>query len=1693
MVEPIAINHLFYLYIDGFFLFVKIVTLKLKISLLIVEILFMRGLPVLILNLLLLLFLLVACNPLSTQSGSDRDQNFFPSIKPFDNTLIQITPIQAYVPGNEPLTILFNLPTDLAAAELELSLDNGLTFSPLATLSTSDSFYTWSIASFNTTFAQIKIKGISSTGEAVSAFSNIFVIDSTLPGAPVGTLSQGTPTNSTSAPLTISSCSDRAHIFVSESSAVPLRTDAGWQSCSTTTGAISSTFSIGDGAKILYLFAKDLAGNISSSSSVTVTLDTSLPAAPSVALSSTSITNSNNTAMTLGTCIDIHSVKVTETNTSPLASDSDWQTCSTTASAVTHTLSGTTGPRTLYIWSKDSSAQNANVSATASTVSLNLDQAPPVVSQVVINPTSSSDTVGAAYSAALAVTVRVKATDAHTIVLRILEVDSTLSCESQFTTGTWLAYSPGSPGAAVDYNLTTASPDGIKKICVWARDAAGNVSVINGSTPEAANVNRDTIIVDTAAPSSPTASLVQGTPTNNTAVPVTISSCTDRSEIFISESSTAPGLTDTGWQTCSTTASALSATLSSAQGAKTLYFYARDLAGNISTPSTVAVTFDSNPPAAPSIALSSAALTNSLNLTMTMSNCTDIHSVKITETNVAPTPGGAGWISCSTTASALTHTLSSTTQGARSVYVWAKDSSALKANVSSSGTALSFTLDQNPPALVQVVINPSNASDGIGDPYSGTANTIVRVKATDAVSTIQLRIKEVTNGLDCEPQFTTGSWLNYSPATASGPVNYSLTIAPIDGTKKMCVWAKDQAGNVSTISGSTPETANVNFDTIGYEVGNIPKILTFSALNDSGSIRQGTTEFQVGEEVKIDFSVSDVEGLNNNPISISYTTNNTLWKDIYTDSDISVPANVTWFGGLNGNPLTHSGSVDFSAPSNGYFKIKLVVKDRSGNTAVPAYSDAMNGKPWSIYAGSNDNGDGGTALAARINTGDHNGPYFAISPINNDLYVIDETTGNRAVRKLDAKTGIVSTFIKHATILSNLTDGGTIPASINVNNPTAIRFDSKGRLYVSTNLQMWQFDFETNKTRIYLGATQNNASSSATHLNVSWVRHSFTLDEDDSLYFFANCLPWNGQRAVRLMKLTQNTDGSPKDVSIIAGTCMEGTPTGNGPHDPLSIPLGTSYDASLAVMAPSFSISSIAAFGRGRYIYFHYYANGNVGVSKIIDGQWYKSSVDYGGTTPYFYNRHNGKLYQAQALIKEYTLNLTGALGDTGTTIVTSSSSSSTCDEDNDPTPLQACVRSGIGFDVTNSGLLLFGDGGSRSSYGTFRIRYIDPSSNKLKTLLGSKSFFGNGLTKDLLRGDIAGIHYKKASDPNPSTTAAPTAPGNFPEGLYFIDKTAMVIGKINPSTQITNILYGNQIRSSASFPVNAVMGPSRTLGIPEGSPHAHALAFDKDGLPWFILESRLYSIDKDNKIVHRMAPSAVIPWANAIEDAIPANYRLSILGGVNNLVLSNHGPILIGVATDTPGTPAVNNIHPSIRHFDMTLNKTKVLMGDVPRASAPDTNPVTNPGPIKNFPVGCQYSSNIVVGRFCFIHYDRTNDIIYYSENNVAKIRYITKAINDPANSELKTITLARVPTNFTIRPNGSEVYYLSDAGQIYCKAITSASTCVDTHVTNDSLGPNSAIGTISRGPNQFTWADNNSLLISTYLGVVLKYQIAP
>ncbi len=260
----------------------------------------------------------------------------------------------------------------------------------------------YSVSSLSEGAHSVSIRAVDTAGNTGSSSTVSWTSDTIAPGVPSITFQSGGGStlsgSSLSVTLTVASCTDRQKIFVMEGGGTPTTTDAAWQNCSTTAGAI--TFSLPtstQGAHSLKVWAMDQATNIStSSSSLTYTYDTIAPTissfvvadgTPSVGLPTVSIAVSASDATSAVT-----QMLVSEDS----QATSPWVTY--VASGTNFGLTQVPGSKTVYVWVKDAAG---NIStASSSNITLDYGSPPSVAITSPISGTSYSpgDTVPIAWT-----------------------------------------------------------------------------------------------------------------------------------------------------------------------------------------------------------------------------------------------------------------------------------------------------------------------------------------------------------------------------------------------------------------------------------------------------------------------------------------------------------------------------------------------------------------------------------------------------------------------------------------------------------------------------------------------------------------------------------------------------------------------------------------------------------------------------------------------------------------------------------------------------------------------------------------------------------------------------------------------------------------------------------------------------------------------------------------------------------------------------------------------------------------------------------------------------------------------------------------------------------------------------------------------------------------------------------------------
>ena len=352
-------------------------------------------------------------------------------------------------------------------------------------------------------------------------------------------------------PITTFTATDNVGVtgyLITETTTTPSASAAGWSPTPPTSFTFASA-----GSKTLYAWAKDASGNVSvfRSASTTITLaDTSPPVVTNfvIPLTSASLTISI-TAFTASDDVGVTGYLITETSTKPGPAAAGWST-----TAPTSYTFASAGSKTLFAWAKDAAGNVSNSLSASTVVNLN-DSTPPQVTAFSIPATSNS----------LVVPITTFTATDNTAVAGFIITETAsvpLASEAGWTTT-----------APATYTFTTA---GSKTLFAWVKDGSGNVS--------ASATASTTITLTDATPPQVTAFSIPSTATA-LAISITTFTATDNVAVtgyLITETATKPTADPTaGW-----TATAPTTFTFATAGSKTLYAWAKDAAGNVSSSST---------------------------------------------------------------------------------------------------------------------------------------------------------------------------------------------------------------------------------------------------------------------------------------------------------------------------------------------------------------------------------------------------------------------------------------------------------------------------------------------------------------------------------------------------------------------------------------------------------------------------------------------------------------------------------------------------------------------------------------------------------------------------------------------------------------------------------------------------------------------------------------------------------------------------------------------------------------------------------------------------------------------------------------------------------------------------------------------------------------------------------------------------
>jgi len=593
--------------------------------------------------------------------------------------------------------------------------------------------------------------------------------------------------------------------LVTESATAPAPTTPGWSAAPQT----SYTFST-SGDKTLYAWAKDAADNVSEGLSATVTVTPVDTISPTVTVFTVPATANSLTVPITGFTatdnVEVTGYLVTESATAPAPTDPGWS-----ATAQTSYTFATAGSKTLYAWAKDA-AGNISVSLSAAVTVTGSEPSLYSIWTNAVVPSQPAETddqpleLGVKFQADVdgvitALRFYKGAANTGTHVGNLWTRTGTLLASATFageTASGWQEVQLSAPvaiQAGTTYIASYHSSSGYfamneayfvtndytPPLQALANGVDGGNGVYkygaSGFPTETWNANNywvDVVFRKNGGepfPPTVTAFTVPATADSLT-VPITAFTATggtpEVTGYLVNESSVMPSPNAADWSATPQTSYTFATT-----GSKTLYAWAKDAAGNVSTSASASVTVTTGGDIiAPTvITFTVPATADSFDVPITAFAATDnvgVTGYLVNESAAAPLSTAAGWSATPQTS----YTFATT--GSKTLYAWARDA---VGNVSESlSAAVAVTIVDTVSPTVTLFTVPAT-TDSLTVPITGFT-------ATDDVGVTGYLVNEAA----AAPSPTAAGW------SATTQTSYTCATA---GSKTLYAWAKDSAGNVS--------------------------------------------------------------------------------------------------------------------------------------------------------------------------------------------------------------------------------------------------------------------------------------------------------------------------------------------------------------------------------------------------------------------------------------------------------------------------------------------------------------------------------------------------------------------------------------------------------------------------------------------------------------------------------------------------------------------------------------------------------------------------------------------------------------------------------------------------------------------------------------------------------------------------------
>ena len=732
------------------------------------------------------------------------------------------------------------------------------------------------------------------------------------------------------------------------------------------------------------------------------------------------ITLSLDTGIASANCESFSSMAITENSTLPPAPGAFTYTCddAPVMSIPYELLSVGDGLKTIRLWVRDDAG---NISAAPQIASITLDGTPPVV--------SLTSPVGP-FRGGTSLTVVYSATDSQGIASQSLTYSVDGGSDTVFTSPWTLP-------------LITSSD---VKIKLTATDTMGLTSTIQSAS----------FAIDSTPPIAPTVALTSAALANDPEVSIEVTCIADFASVVITESATAP---TSGWVACS---QYMTFTVSG-EGSHTLNVFTRDAVGNVSTTAgSVSMALDTTPPTVSLTSLNGGQRISGNATQLPLINSQTI-SWTASDAHLAANPislelsqdGGTTWAQIATNLSnsgSYTWTVPAVNIDTARIRVTARDQYGLSASAISTSN---FVIDSQVPNVSSFVMPTNTMNPSIP----------IKISATDNLS----RISEICfiKGSSTAPNGSNNCWKGLSlygvtPAASISDRNFYYNLGYAAGTSTIYTYFKDGAGNI-TLAGSgsvtyTPATppSLAAITLYSTDTPSNPPIVSDLTAPSSSSI-------YIKWRAVVGTSVLDPA-----PIRFFYTTDDVNYQEL---------DNTDYLNSANGSctvPGGYTGCAALTSPSDGYFKIRIMVKDSEGYYSL-ASSNPLNSfdpnrptKMINFIAGNTDLALQASAKSAILKPKGN----FSLAVLDDGrIFVNDE----RGLAWVNPNTGTYEILMAPNPPSTD----GTIGAGARINSISGIWADFDNNLWINDNFVLKKINTQVSPMTVttVLGGGSNTGNS----------------------------------------------------------------------------------------------------------------------------------------------------------------------------------------------------------------------------------------------------------------------------------------------------------------------------------------------------------------------------------------------------------------------------------------------------------------------------------------------------------------------------------------------------------------------------------------------------------------------------------------